>query len=195
MGCIVVSSVAVLGGLALAFHIGTDAIQRGSTVTTTELPRTTTTVRATASVTADPAVQLFDGGETVLTSSDFPAGSEVELGLCLSDRTLTTGLDRACNERKVVTAAVDPSGKLEATLSVNISFEAADGTKVDCAATDGYCSASLVSTTDPKLFAQVRSSSIPPIRAESSTCPIEATGRGGGVGQAAGLVAGIFTRP
>lgn len=155
VGCIVVSSVLVLAGIAVVWRIGTAAVEQGTTGTTTSLPRTTTTVRSTATVKADPTVQLFDGGETILTSTDFPAGSQVQYALCLSSKTLRDGISRQCNERKLSTATVDPSGRLEATLSVNIRFQAADGEIIDCAATDAYCSASIVSVTDPKLWAQV----------------------------------------
>ena len=80
---------------------------------------------------------------------------QVQMALCLSSATLRAGVGRACNERKLTTATVDPSGRLEATLSLNIRFQAADGRAIDCGATDGYCSASLVSVADPELVAQV----------------------------------------
>ena len=155
MGCIVVSSVVVLAGIALAFRIGTSAVERGTTGTTTELPRTTTTVRSTATVTADPTTQLFDGGLTVLKSRDFPAGSQVQIAQCLSSQTLKAGLGRLCNARKLQTFRVDASGRFEVTLSLNIRFEAENGKAIDCAATDAYCSASIVSLTDPDIWVQV----------------------------------------
>lgn len=107
--------------------------------------------RGPARIVAKPTTLLFDGGDVAITSRAFPAGTEVEAGLCLTSAPIHKGMGRICHERGINTATVDPSGRLEVGLTSYRQFEV-DGTTYDCTIGEGVCAVSVVSKTDPELW-------------------------------------------